>query len=95
MRNITLSVSDETHRNARIWAAENNTSISAAAEYVLDHLREMLRGRKIPPRPRRNNRFPVPPSEEFSREEIEMVIKAEQSGIYADRPRGRTELSNL
>lgn len=95
MRNITLSISDETYRNTRIWAAENNTSISAAVEYLLDNLREILRGRKLPRQPRRNNRFPAPLLQEFSREEIAMVLKAEESGIYPNRPHGRTDFVQL
>ena len=38
MKNITVSVHDETYRQARIWAAENNTSVSAAVEYMVDDL---------------------------------------------------------
>jgi hypothetical protein len=29
MRNITVAVSDDSYRQARIWAAKNDTSVSA------------------------------------------------------------------
>lgn len=38
MKNITVSVDDETYRRARIRAAERDTSVSAM---VRDYLREM------------------------------------------------------
>ena len=62
MRNITVSITDEVHRQARIWAAEHNTSVSAAVEYMLENVRSILRVRKPPRQPRRGNRFPVPPT---------------------------------
>src|SRR4051794_1785535 len=60
MRNITVSVTDEVYRQARVWAAENNTSVSAAVEYMLENVRSILQARKPPRQPRRNNRFPIP-----------------------------------
>ena len=41
MRNITVSVDDDTHRLARIRAAELDTSVSAL---VRDYLRRLARG---------------------------------------------------
>jgi plasmid stability protein len=49
MKNITLSIDDETYRRARVWAALHNTSVSA----VVRDLLERLRGARhtIPPSP--------------------------------------------
>ena len=44
MRNITVSVDDETHRLARIRAAELDTSVSAL---VRSYLRSLVRGREV------------------------------------------------
>jgi hypothetical protein len=38
MRNITVAISDDTYRRARIWAAERNGSISAIVQYLLETL---------------------------------------------------------
>jgi hypothetical protein len=38
MRNITVSVSDKTYADARNWAAEHGTSISAAVEILMAKL---------------------------------------------------------
>ena len=38
MKNITVSVDDETYRNARIHAAENDTSVSALVKGILKSL---------------------------------------------------------
>jgi len=51
MRNITVSVADETYTLARVWAAQRNTSISAVVAYVL---------RTLPNMQRVINAFPVP-----------------------------------
>lgn len=54
MRNITVAVDDETHRNARIRAAELDTSVSAL-------VREFLR--RLAPRDRRRERLESQPLE--------------------------------
>lgn len=63
MRNITVSVTDETYRQARIFAAEHNTSVSAAVQYMLENVRKILRLHKPPERTRRvqNSGVPLPP----------------------------------
>lgn len=38
MRNITVTVSDQTYRQARIWAAQRDTSVSAVVQYLLQTL---------------------------------------------------------
>ncbi len=38
MPNITVTVSEAAYRAARIWAAENDTSVSAAVQYCIEHL---------------------------------------------------------
>ena len=93
MRNITVSISDETYREARIWAARNNTSVSAAVQYVLENLRTILRVRKPPRQPRRNNRFPVPPPQEMSSEDMRMLVSYMESAGSLGRSPSRTEFS--
>jgi len=94
MRNITVSISDETYREARIWAARNNTSVSAAVQYVLENLRTILRVRKPPRQPRRNNRFPVPPPPEVSSEDMMMLLNVMESAESLGRSHSRTEFSH-
>jgi hypothetical protein len=43
MRNITVAISDDTYRRARIWAAERNGSISAIVQYLLETLHGIRR----------------------------------------------------
>jgi len=38
MRNITVTVSDQSYRQARIWAAQRDTSVSAVVQYLLQTL---------------------------------------------------------
>jgi hypothetical protein len=38
MKNITVSVDEETYRRARIWAAERGTSVSAVVKCILTTL---------------------------------------------------------
>lgn len=41
MRNITVAVSDSTYRNARIWAANHDCSISSVVQYCIERLPTM------------------------------------------------------
>jgi hypothetical protein len=43
MRNITLAVSDESYRQARIWAAKNDLSLSAVVGELLRELPRLAR----------------------------------------------------
>ena len=75
MKNITLSVDDETYRLARIKAAENGTSVSAMVRDYLNHLTE-----GAPKRPERTlseiiasiraRRGGIDPSHNLTREEL-------------------------
>lgn len=38
MPNITLNISNQTYRNARIWCAQNDTSMSRAVQEYLERL---------------------------------------------------------
>ncbi len=38
MKNITISVSNTVHRNARVWAARHDTSVSAVVAFLLENL---------------------------------------------------------
>lgn len=50
MRNITITVDDETYRLARLWATERNTTLSAVARQIVKDL----------PRVRNFRQFPLP-----------------------------------
>ena len=39
MRNITVTVADEVYTQARVWAAQHNTTVSAVVQYMLSTLR--------------------------------------------------------
>jgi hypothetical protein len=98
MRNITVSITDEVYRQARVWAAENNTSVSAAVEYMLENVRSILQARKPPHQPRRNNRFPVPPSKnmcDLNREDVMNYLNRTPSRFSVRAARSRTEFSQL
>jgi hypothetical protein len=60
MRNITVSVTDDVYREARIWAAENNTSVSAAVRYFLENVRRILRVHRPPETARQAKRIGPP-----------------------------------
>jgi len=49
MRNITVSVSDETYRQARVWAAQRDSSVSAVVEYLLRTLPSITRAARAFP----------------------------------------------
>jgi hypothetical protein len=49
MKNITVSVPDETYRSARVWAARRDTSVSAVVAYLLETLPGIQRARQAFP----------------------------------------------
>jgi hypothetical protein len=52
MKNITISVDDETYRRARMWAADRDTSVSAIVRCILTTLparSQPRRGRSAQP----------------------------------------------
>jgi hypothetical protein len=38
MKNITVTVNDTAYRQARVWAARRDTSVSAVVTYLLENL---------------------------------------------------------
>jgi hypothetical protein len=38
MKNVTVSITEESYRKARIFAAERDTSLSAMVEFLLENL---------------------------------------------------------
>ncbi len=97
MRNITVSVTDHTYHQARVWAAENNTSISAAVEYMLENMSSILRVRKPPRQPRRNNRFAVPSkfAAQLDSEDVIKLLSQQDSMFSVRESRRNTEFSQL
>lgn len=43
MKNITVTVSDDCYRQARVWAAKNDTSVSATVQDLLQNLPGLAR----------------------------------------------------
>jgi hypothetical protein len=43
MRNITVAVGDDSYRQARTWAAKNDTSVSAVVQDLLLNLPRLAR----------------------------------------------------
>ena len=48
MRNVTITVDDETYRLARIWATERNTTLSAVVRKMVQDLPRMRTSRSFP-----------------------------------------------
>jgi hypothetical protein len=62
MKNITVSVSDEGYRQARVWAAERNVSLSRIVAYLLETLPSQPRSARRFPRPAPSPAPPQPPA---------------------------------
>jgi len=62
MRNITVTISDDSYRRARVWAAERDTSVSAVVRHILETLPGINRAAKAFPLRNSNpvNAQPVP-----------------------------------
>ena len=64
MRNIPVATSDDSSRKARIWAAKNDTSVSAVVQDLLQNLPALARAARTAtavPDPYRKN-DPTPSS---------------------------------
>jgi hypothetical protein len=60
-KNITVTVSTEAYRQARIWAAQHDTSISAVVEYLIQTLPGIPRAARAFPQSPQSAAPPVPP----------------------------------
>ncbi|MGA7343754.1 MAG: hypothetical protein WBE72_05915 [Terracidiphilus sp.] len=58
MPNITVSVSEKAYRAARLWAALNDTSVSAVVQYCIERLPNLPVAKQALPA---NNAPPTPP----------------------------------
>jgi hypothetical protein len=63
MKNITVTVPDETYRIARMWAAQRNTSVSKVVAFMLEILPTHPRANRQFPHPNHPNRSVVPQSQ--------------------------------
>jgi hypothetical protein len=62
MPNITVTVSEEAYRAARVWAAQNDTSISAVVQYCIQRLlRPPIAQSAAAATTRRPRETPLPP----------------------------------
>jgi hypothetical protein len=64
MRNITVTVSDKTYHEARVWAAKRDTSVSAVVQYLLTHLPGLPVANRGFPAPQTVSKAPETPSAE-------------------------------
>jgi hypothetical protein len=48
MRNITVSISDQTYRDIRVWCARRNTSVSHVVQTFLEDLPRLQHARRFP-----------------------------------------------
>src|SRR5579863_3341032 len=61
MRNITVTVENEVYTQARVWAAEHNTSVSNVVQYMLSTLRTDWRPKYFLRERTRSNPRPLAP----------------------------------
>jgi len=59
MRNITVSVSDQAYRRARVWAAERDTSLSRVVQYLIETLPTTSRAAHAFPGPNSPSAKPI------------------------------------
>jgi hypothetical protein len=64
MKNITVTVTDKGYRQARVWAAERETSVSAIVRYLLETLPGIQRARAQFPVAKSNSPTPAAPASE-------------------------------
>jgi hypothetical protein len=66
MKNITVAVSDKSYRQARVWAAARDTSLSKIVQYLIETLPNIDRAARAFPVPKppsaENNPSPNPSS---------------------------------
>lgn len=62
MKNIAVTVSDRTYRQARVWAAQRDTSVSAVVRHLLDTLPGIKRVQEAFPVGKSNSTAPAAPS---------------------------------
>ncbi len=49
MRNITVTIPDDSYRRARVWAAQRDTSVSAVVRHMLETLPGIARAERAFP----------------------------------------------
>jgi hypothetical protein len=60
MKNITVTIPDDSYRRARVWAAQHDTSISAVVRYLLETMPGIKRANSAFPANNSNPVNPVP-----------------------------------
>ena len=60
MKNITVAISDEAYRQARVWAAERDVSLSRIVAYLLETLPTHTRAERRFSRPANPSPSPAP-----------------------------------
>jgi len=48
MRNITVTISDQAYRDARVWCAKRDTSVSRVVQTFLEDLPRLKHARRFP-----------------------------------------------
>jgi hypothetical protein len=62
MKNITVTVSDQAYRNARVWAAQHDASLSSIVQYLIATLPNISRAARQFPVPKTGSSGPEAPS---------------------------------
>ena len=62
MKNITVTVSDQAYRNARVWAAQRETSQARIVQYLISTLPTMARAARAFPVPGTGSSAPETPA---------------------------------
>ena len=78
MKNLTLSISDQSLHRARVWAARHQVSLSEVVRYFLDTLPECPRSNRVFPEPAPS--FPEK-SLKTTREAVSFLKTVAQQGI--------------
>jgi hypothetical protein len=65
MKNVTVCISEDAYRNARVWAAQRGTSLSRVVQHVLATLPTLPRANAAFPPPPDSARPQAPPQEEI------------------------------
>ena len=58
MKNITVTVSDKSYREARVWAAEHESSLSRIVQYLIETLPGIPRAARQFPAAKANSANP-------------------------------------
>jgi hypothetical protein len=77
MRNITVTIDDDSYTRARVWAAQRDTSVSAVVRYILE---------TMPGVPRAVKAFPLANSYRIKAKPAPVLPPTAQQAVLAGEP---------